>query len=97
MDQKLQDLPTMQKTILPKRPQRQQNILRQLQKRQHKSFGSPAILKQTQMGTGIKMKYKAKHKLLKYKPIQTDLRYTGSLTPEFKISNQQIDAWLNSP
>ena len=35
MEQKLQDLPTMQKTILHKRSQRQQNILRQLQTRQH--------------------------------------------------------------
>ena len=51
MEQKLQDMPTMQKTILPKRFQRQQNILRQLQTRQHQSFGSPAILKQTQMET----------------------------------------------
>ena len=44
------------------------------------------------MGTGTTMK-----KYKQIKPIATDLRFTGSLKPEFKISNQQIDAWLNSP
>ena len=94
MDQKLQDLPTMQKTILHKRSQRQQNILRQLQTRQHQSFGSPAILKQTQMGTGIKMKKGHGHRLLSKTP-DIDKRLLPH-EPRFKISNQQIDAWLNS-
>jgi hypothetical protein len=43
------------------------------------------------MGTGIKMK---KNKQIK--PIATDLRFTGSLKPEFKITNQQIETWLKS-
>jgi hypothetical protein len=97
MEQKIQDLSTMQKTILHKRSQRQQNLLRQMQTKQQKRIRSQNILKQTQMEKRTTMTtYKPRHKLQTNTSIQTDLRFKGSLKPEIKISNQQIEDWLNS-
>jgi hypothetical protein len=47
------------------------------------------------MGTGTTMKKGHGHRLLSKTP-DIDKRFLPQ-EPRFKISNQQIDAWLNSP